>query len=295
MAIPAARGTVMTVIDRAGARLSFREEGAGSPVLLVHSTANTADQWAGLSAHLARRFHVIAPDLPGNGASGLPAAPSGLGAHVAALEALADHCGEPVHVVGHSFGAAVALKLAITQPEAVRSLTIIEPAAFHLLAHSSRADRRLFGEITALAGAVASAACADAPDVGVGRFVDFWNGEGTWARIGAGTRAILVKRIGNILADFGSAFAETWEIGALGAIRRPVLCLMGMASPRVARRTIRVVADAIPGAQFHMVAGAGHMLPITHPEILDPIVSGHLTAADASTGRRGGIPRVRAA
>jgi pimeloyl-ACP methyl ester carboxylesterase len=274
-------------IDVSGARLSFREEGAGRPVILVHGTAATGDQWQSLAAHLAPRYRVVVPDLPGNGGSGLPTtgAGSGLEVHVDAIRALVAHCGEPAHLVGHSFGAAVALSAAVAQPRAMASLTVIEPAAFHLLGQSGYGDWRLYGEVRSLVGVIGAAAACDAPGAGVARFVDFWNGTGAWHRLREERKAVLTRRIGGILADFAAAFGETWALGTLGRLHCPTLALIGMTSPQAGRRITQLVADAMPDAQLHMVIGAGHMLPLTHPEIVDPIVTGHLITADARAPR----------
>jgi pimeloyl-ACP methyl ester carboxylesterase len=274
-------------IDVSGARLSFREEGAGRPVILVHGTAATGEQWQSLADHLAPRYRVVVPDLPGNGRSGVPrnGAGSGLMIHVDAIRALVAHCGEPAHLVGHSFGAAVALSMAVAQPQAVASLTVIEPAAFHLLGQSGYGDWHLYGEVRSLVGVIGAAAACDAPEAGVARFVDFWNGTGAWLRLREERKAILIQRIGGILADFAAAFGETWALGTLGRLHCPTLALMGMTSPLAGRRITQLVADAMPDAQLHMVIGAGHMLPLTHPEIVDPIVTGHLIAAEARMPR----------
>src|SRR5690606_15786898 len=141
MAAEARTPEMRSEITVGGARLSFREEGAGCPVVLIHATTSTGEQWHSLVDHLVRRYRVLVPDLPGNGGSGLPSGRSapGLGIHIDAVRALIDHCGEPVHLVGHSFGAAVALATAVSARDNVASLTAIEPAAFHLLSQSGHA------------------------------------------------------------------------------------------------------------------------------------------------------------
>ena len=100
--------------------------------------------------YLEGRFRIFTPDLPGYGASTV-AATGGLGGDAAIIGALIDRIGAPVHLVGHSYGGAVALKLAASRPDAVRSLTVIEPVAFHLLIDGSAADRALFAEAAGLA------------------------------------------------------------------------------------------------------------------------------------------------
>src|SRR3546814_8229080 len=89
------------------------------------------------------------PDLRGYGAtegwSGR--APMRLADEAALVRALAEEAGEPVHLVGHSYGGAVALMAALHFPEAIASLTLIEPVAFFLLRARSASDHALFTEI----------------------------------------------------------------------------------------------------------------------------------------------------
>ncbi len=109
-------------------QIATREEGAGVPVVLLHGSASDSRQWRSLTGWISGRYRVIAPDLPGYG-----------GSHRvrrgATLETLAETLapmltpGAPVHLVGHGFGGAVALKAACMFPGHVRSLTLIEPTA----------------------------------------------------------------------------------------------------------------------------------------------------------------------
>ncbi len=91
----------------------------------------------------------------------------------------------PIHLVGHSYGGAVALRFAMQQPERLRSLVLIEPVAFHLLRDESPdpANRRLFGEVMEIGGpGVAGPRPSGDYRRAMARFVDYWNGEGAWLR-----------------------------------------------------------------------------------------------------------------
>ena len=94
--------------------------------LLLHGFGGDAQTWAAFAAHLSRRgFAVTAPDLPGHGATALDAHDvADLAAPLAEL--LAE--GEPVELVGHSLGAAVAVALARLHPDRVARLTLLAPA-----------------------------------------------------------------------------------------------------------------------------------------------------------------------
>jgi pimeloyl-ACP methyl ester carboxylesterase len=100
-----------------------------APVLLLHGDGATATAWAGVAAGLSDRFRVVAPDQPGNpgmsGSSRPFAATADLVAWVGELSVLVD--GRPVHLVGHSSGAHLALEFALASPARVASLTLLDP------------------------------------------------------------------------------------------------------------------------------------------------------------------------
>ena len=101
----------MQTIEVAGARIAFGDAGAGAPVLALHGSASTGGMWRSLADYLAGRFRMLTPDMPGYGASGIPAADGPLGPDSPRSCARA-HAGQPVHLVGHAFGGAVALEAA---------------------------------------------------------------------------------------------------------------------------------------------------------------------------------------
>ena len=270
----------MPVFDHAGIRFSFEEDGAGRPVVLLHATASGAMQWRSLSEHLRRRYRVLAVDLPGYGATARTADGPGLAGHAAVVRAVADHCGEPVHLVGHSFGGAVALNAAIAMPDLVRSLTVIEPVAFNLLRPGSGADRQLAREVDALSGLICACVADDAPAAALAHFIDFWNGRGAWSVLPQRTRAQLVAQVGAIVGDFAAGHGEAWTAEACRTIACPTLAVMGMQSKPHSQRVTEIVAEAIAGARLHMVLDAGHMLPLTHPRIVNPMIAAFLAETD---------------
>jgi magnesium chelatase accessory protein len=99
-----------------GVRWHVQVTGTGPVVLLLHGTGAATHSWRDVLALLAEQFTVVAPDLPGHGfTSGLtsPTLPA-MAAAVAALMATLDLT--PALVVGHSAGAAVAVRLSIDRP-----------------------------------------------------------------------------------------------------------------------------------------------------------------------------------
>ncbi|WP_258869676.1 alpha/beta fold hydrolase [Paracoccus thiocyanatus] len=99
------------------------------PALALHCMMGNAVYWGPIAQALRDRVRVSAPDLPGHGQS-----PDWAGGppdyHTAVTRAAAALIDRPLDLIGHSMGATVALRIAVAAPQAVRSLTLIEPVLF---------------------------------------------------------------------------------------------------------------------------------------------------------------------
>jgi pimeloyl-ACP methyl ester carboxylesterase len=269
----------MAYLHANGGFLYYRAQGEGTPVIALHGSASTGAQWRSLVGYLAGRFKVVTPDLPGYGRSQAGRL-GGLAGDAAAVAALIDQIGAPAHLVGHSWGGAVALRLARVRPDAVRSLTMIEPVAFHLLRDGASGDRALFGEIAALERTVASRAEANAPVAAMRRFIDFWNGAGAWSRTSPRLQGFFLGCLGRIRAEFRAVLGESWQTSDLAGIEVPALAVMGLDSIAASMRATELVAEALPRAVLRMIPAAGHLAPLTDPHLVDPMIAAHLVAAD---------------
>jgi len=127
-------GAVHRDVTASGVRLRVVEAGSGSPVILIHGLFVDHTSWDLVMPELAETFRVVAPDLPGFGASEKPPPsrfPYGIDAFA---EAIADlYAGlelGPAAVVGHALGGAVALTLAARHPELVSRLALIDSLCY---------------------------------------------------------------------------------------------------------------------------------------------------------------------
>ena len=274
----------MPAIKINGKRLSFGASGAGTTVVALHCSASTGAQWQSLSEHLMQDMCVFTPDLAGYGGSDpWPGGPvQSLKSEADFIYGLIDAWEEPVHLVGHSFGGAVALQIALEYPEWVSSLTLIEPTVFHLLRDGDAADRRLHATMAALSGALNASAALGNPSSGMAQFIDFWNGHGAWARTNPALRSYLAGQIGQVINNFAAGEAEHWALEACEKISCPTLAVMGTDSPAPAQRITEMLAETIPGAQLRIVDGTGHMMPLTDPHIIDPMIASHVGSAEAA-------------
>lgn len=265
----------MATLHISGCPVEYLDFGSGEPVVLLHSSASSGAQWRALAERLGTRYRVIAPDLYGYGGSAhWPGQrPFQLACEAEIVFALLGRGGGPAHLVGHSYGGAVALHIAATRGERLRSLTLIEPAAFHLL---RGAEPRALAEITEVAESVVRALARNQYGDGMEGFVDYWSGRGTWAKVPADKRAGLAARLPKIALDFHAAFNEPIGLADLRSMTVPTLLLQGTRSPLPTRRICDRLARSLPHARLKSIPGAGHMAPLTHRDQINAFVVDHL-------------------
>jgi len=254
-----------------GARLHYVEAGEGLPILLIHGLGGQLRNFSyALMERLARSHRVVLLDRPGAGHSprvrGL-----GITEHAALVARFIEELGldRPI-VVGHSFGGAVALALALDRPDLVGRLALVAP-----LSQPDMVVQQPFKTFLAVPSWLREAACSTAAvpfGVAIRRRVH----EATFAPepvspdfdIAGG--GILVLRPDALAAGFEEISTASAQLARLAPhypeIARPVSILYGR-DDRVLDPSIHGTrtANAIPGATLELIEG-GHMLPVTQPD-----------------------------
>jgi len=105
--------------------MHVRERGKGPRVVLVHGSVNGGDTWVAQEP-LGARWRLVIPDRPGFGKSAADGRPD----FEREAAPIAELLGDEAHLVGHSYGGVISLLAALERPEAVRSLTVVEPPCF---------------------------------------------------------------------------------------------------------------------------------------------------------------------
>ncbi|MEM8652483.1 MAG: alpha/beta hydrolase [Pseudomonadota bacterium] len=257
---------------------------SNSPVVALHSSASNSRQWTQLSHDLEHRFSLHAFDLPGYGKNSLVSDHSVQGAAVSATPVIqkVEKLEAPVHLVGHSNGAGIALKVAMMRPDLVKSLTLYEPATFHILRTGDEHSKTLLGQIEFVSGIVtASAAMGDAHG-GMRHFLDYWNGEGFWDQLPGPARQKFASMINSIMSDFANGFNEPWKLSDIRDLEIPTLIMMGLESPAVTQRVSTLIAQALPDARLALLPELGHMAPISQPEWVNARILEHITSVERS-------------
>lgn len=232
----------------------------GPRLLLSHCSLAHSGAWKGVLGHLGP-VQAQALDLPGHGMSEAdPDRRPRRQAADALLEVLGD---EPAHLVGHSFGGGVVLRAALDRPEAVASLTLIEPMMFYLL---DPADPIAIDEAAATAGYI-NAVQNDQAELAAEEFMTLWGNGVPWAMVPEKLRTYAIERMGFITAsadDVAGRGPDQITVEQIASLPCPVQLIAGAQTRRSAIAICDTIAQPL-GITPHLVQGAGHMVPISHP------------------------------
>jgi len=257
-----------------------REAGAGPGVVCLHSNASSSSQWWGLMDLLSPRYRVLAADAYGSGKS--PEWHSDrrirLRDEVELIEPVLADAGTPLALVGHSYGAAVALLAALDRPARVRSLVVYEPTLFALLEAEAPPPNAADGIRHAVAAAALALDRGDR-DQAAEAFIDYWMGPGTWRQMPESRRLPIAASVVNVRRWAHALFTEPTPLAAFRELDVPVLCLVGKQSTASARGVARLLSAALPRVELLEFEELGHMGPVTHPERVNAAIARFLDRA----------------
>lgn len=253
-----------------GPLVARRAGAAGTPVLLLHGLAASGRLWGSAFDRLGARHRLLVPDLLGFGASPWPPTGYSLEAHAAAVAATVAAAGvddAPAVVAGHSFGALVALALARSHPGLVGALLLVSPPLYRGPAGARAATRRAltwtertFCTDTRYSRHLCRAMCMRRP----------WLAR----RVATTYRpelplAVALDGVRHTWESYSQSFAEL-----VGATARPawlveagvpVRLLIGGTDPLPDLGLLEELAAGHPQVTLEVVAGADHLLPLSHP------------------------------
>ncbi|QFT94151.1 Pimeloyl-[acyl-carrier protein] methyl ester esterase [Roseovarius sp. THAF9] len=232
------------------------------PALAIHCSLAHSGTWGALARHLSGALTLTAFDMPGHGRSGDWDERGEIQEVTAKIAA--DLLDGPAHIIGHSFGATVALRLAVMRPELVRSLVLIEPVFFAvaLADHPQMRD----GFAAQMAG------FTDGMEAGDGyaaarAFLSVWGNGAEWESLSAPERDRLAAQMPLIEAGHAALYDDVGGLlapGVLQGVTQPALLIEGSASPAIIGAINEGLAARLPKAERAVMAGAGHMVPLTH-------------------------------
>jgi pimeloyl-ACP methyl ester carboxylesterase len=242
-------------------------------VVLLHSSAASSRQWDSLAERLEPSFSVHAIDLHGHGRQPAWAGPRplALSDDVALVQPVLERAGG-AHVIGHSYGGAVAVHLAAERPALVRSLAVYEPVLFALLAEQQSEGAAAREAFDVAARMRESLAAGDAEGAAQ-RFVDYWSGAPVWDRWPAERRCAVVARMPVVVQHFDALYGAPLAPERLARLTMPMLCLTGACSTAAARRISELLRDRLPLQRHETLPGLTHMGPIARADVVNDILA----------------------
>ena len=264
-ATPASSGVTHEQLRIHGLRIHAQIRGSGEPLLLFSGVWGEVGLWDGLLPYLPG-FQTIAFDPPGIGRSQLPALPMTMPALVRVGAAVLDDLGiGSAHVLGASFGGAVAQQMAISHPDRVRNLVLVSTSfgafakpgklsafwhfAHPLSYHPPRLER--------VAGKMFGGRLRTQPEL---------------------VRAMHIRRPTKVLpAMYRLAPLFGWtSLPWLWTIRHPTLVIAGDDDPITPLVNHRIIATLVPRARLHIVRGGGHLVLLDSAPEVAPVIANFL-------------------
>lgn len=273
-------------IDVDGTAIFHREVGSGPPILCLHGFPQTGHAWRAVGDRLANRFRVLMPDVPGFGRSDAPPRPDA-SAGVEILAGYLDSVGAPQAVVlGHDWGGAFALRLALDHPGRVRHLVVTNTAfrelsplhSWYILLFNLPAAPELafrFGGDHIIAFFLRNATGRAGRSVFDGEPMRIYQSaykdpervSSVLAYYRNVTRAAFKKQISTRLGR-GVVRSNALHGGGPRRITMPTLIVWGLRDPALPPKLLRGIKRDIPQAEVVELPDIGHFVPEEAPDAL---------------------------
>jgi poly(3-hydroxyoctanoate) depolymerase len=262
-----------------GRRIHAQIRGEGEPLLLFSGIWGEVGLWDGLLPHLPG-FRTIAFDPPGIGRSQMPKLPLTMPALVRHGTAVLDELGiDSAHVLGASFGGAVAQHLAIWHPHRVRRLVLVstsfgafaKPGKLSAFWHFAHPLNYHPPRLERVAGSMFGGRLRKEPEL---------------------VRTMHIRRPTNALAAMyrlAPLFGWT-SLPWLRKIKQPTLVVAGDDDPITPLVNHRIIAALVPRASLHIVRGGGHLVLLDSAPEVAPVITSFLQGGRATPGAPGDAP-----
>ena len=247
------------LVELDGQRVYYEDRGAGDAVLLVHGFGSSAYSWREVAADLERDFRVIAVDLSGFGFTERPRELDAYTRYAQGellIELMDALDVERAHLVGHSYGGAVAAALAVRSPERVETLTLLN-AAGPIYTQLRRSPLASFAPLTYTFVRVKSLRRGN-----IERALkrSLANDElATEELVNEYQRRLAIEGAARAVRGLTVPMDDPQEPVELSQLRVPTLALWGAEDRLIPVDFARKEASTIADSRFVLIEGAGHV------------------------------------
>ena len=237
----------------------------GDPLVLVHGSLGDRRDWDQVVPLLARSFCVLTYDRRGHGQSECIAGQGSIREDVADLASLIEHLNlAPAHILGNSFGASIALRLASRAAELFRSLQVHEPPLFGVV--QEPVARAEVDEMLVTLALLVETMEAGEMEAGVRMFIeDILYTPGAWEYVPEEMRQVFIFNAPTFLDELQEPEWLALDLDGLANFAAPLLLTRGERSPAVLLHVVDRLEQAFPQAQRLTFMGADHGPQNSHP------------------------------
>jgi len=248
-----------------GATVEALIEGDGDEaIVFLHASASGISQWRAYQRALSGRYVTAAVHLYGYGGTTAWHRPhrQRLADQARLVGTVIQAIGRPAHVVGHSFGGAVALEAARQFQQNVASVAVYEPTAFWVL---QAAVPDCWEEISGVVRAVKTRVASGDLGGAASGFVDYWARGKQWERMSDRQRATVASAMVSVAHEADALMSPPADPDAwLADVPAPTLVIKAQDSPAPVREVARLLTEN-GRRQLHVIDSGGHMAPVTNP------------------------------
>ena len=271
-------------VEVGGHRIRYWESGSGPPLILTHGLGNSALTWRSNLEPLGQRFHTFALDLPGHGLSDMPRRRYDLPGAARLLGDFMDAIGErAAYVAGNSMGGVIALELALTDPDRVRALVLVdsvglgkEIALFLRLGSVPGIGEYFERPSQQQIARLCRTLLYDPGFIDADVVAEMYRYR---KRPGAPRALLRLLRTGvNIFGQRPSMQRRA----QLAWLKAPLLVVWGRQDRLVPVGHAQAVGDLLPNAQVHILDRCGHWPQVEHAEEFNRLVTAFLEAVRAA-------------
>ena len=248
-----------------GATVEALIEGDGDEaIVFLHASASGISQWRAYQRALSDRYTTAAVHLYGYGGTTPWHRPyrQRLADQAGLVGTVIQAIGRPAHVVGHSFGGAVALETARQFRDDVVSVAVYEPTVFWVL---QTAVPECWEEISGVVRAVKTRVASGDLGGAASGFVDYWARGRQWERMSDRQRATVASAMVSVAHEADALMSPPADPDAwLADVPAPTLVMQAQDSPAPVREVARLLTEN-GRRQLHVIDSGGHMAPVTNP------------------------------
>ncbi len=272
----------MPKISVNGHTIEYADEGDGPLTVLLHCSASSHAQWGALIPELARVGRVIAPSLIGYGETSAWARenPQSVTDQARAANDLLDHLGvsqAPFDIVGHSFGAVVALEVALLQNDRVQKLALFEPNPFALLRHSNSTEE--LAEVLSVYRDIKDGLSRGDRMAAARCFTDYFVGAGFWPSLPEPRKQSLARDLLVNVNEWDAVLAEEIVPNRWQPLKAKVMIVSAADTQPALRSLVKITRKHNPGWHHEELVRGGHMAPLTRARDFNSCVMSFLNRA----------------